>query len=329
MANGGIVDISTGVAQTIGRYFSVVSVVPSSFYVVFVYLLIKSGSWQHPPDWNYAFTSLGHLGLEGVGFLALLSIGLGVIIHPIQFAVVQFFEGYWGPGPISRKLRSQRILHYQRKCWDLEQSGNYAGDKVVDWSHGSQEVTSAAQVQFRSQRDEARRIRDTYFPPDFTQIMPTRLGNVMRRAEFQAGSQYGMSSLQVVSHLLLIAPTSHVDYVNDQRSQLDLAVRMTTISLMASATALLFLWPYHLWVLVVAAPYALAYFSYRGSVVAARHYGSAFDTLINLDRFALYQQLHLPPPISTADERETNTRMADLLDHDPGAIVRYKHPEVL
>ena len=104
---------------------------------------------------------------------------------------------------------------------------------------------------------------------------------------------------------------------------------MTTISLMASATALLFLWPYHLWVLVAVGPYALAYFSYRGSVVAARHYGSAFDALINLDRFALYQQLHLPPPISTADERETNTRMADLLDHDPGAVVRYKHPAVL
>ena len=38
MPNGNLADIGTGVAQTIGRYFSVISVVPSSFYVVFVYI---------------------------------------------------------------------------------------------------------------------------------------------------------------------------------------------------------------------------------------------------------------------------------------------------
>jgi hypothetical protein len=95
MSNG-VVDVSTGVAQAVGRYFSVISVIPSSIYVGFVYLLIASGSWRHSPNWSHAFMSLEHIGIGGIAVLAFLSIGLGLLIHPVQFAVVQFFEGYWG-----------------------------------------------------------------------------------------------------------------------------------------------------------------------------------------------------------------------------------------
>ena len=102
----------------------------------------------------------------------------------------------------------------------------------------------------------------------------------------------------------MIAPSDHVEYVSDQRSQLDLAVRMTFISALASATAVLFLWPYRFWVLIAIIPYAVAYLSYRGSVVAASYYGSALDTLINLDRFALYEQLHVGLPDGTVAQRE-------------------------
>ena len=119
MSNGSIVDVGTGAAQAIGRYFSVISVIPSSLYVAFVYLLVASGSWNHSPDWNHAFTSLEHISIGGIGALAFLSIGLGLIIHPMQFALVQFLEGYWGTVPAVQSIRTQRILHYQRLCRKL------------------------------------------------------------------------------------------------------------------------------------------------------------------------------------------------------------------
>jgi hypothetical protein len=180
-------------------------------------------------------------------------------------------------------------------------------------------------VRLISQRAEALRIRD-YFPRGTDDIMPTRLGNMLRRYESQAGRQYGMDALEVVPHVLLIAPANHVDYVDDQRSQLDLSFRMTFISILASVTTLFFLWPYGFWVLVAVIPYVLAYLSYRGSVIAGGHYGSAFDTLINLNRFALYEQLHLPLPIDTKAERLTNEMMKGLFEYSP-AVVEYKHPD--
>ena len=242
MSDGGIIDAGAGVANSIGRYFSVVSLIPSSLYVLFVYLLVESGSWNHPPDWSHAFLSIGHLGVDGVVLLTFLGIGLGIFIHPIQFAIVQFFEGYWGTWAISQRIRYRRIVHYQRLCQQLNRDIISAEDKIEARRQAELKTTLSMRAPIRSKGDEADRVRDM-FPADLNEVMPTRLGNVLRRAESQAGSQYGIDALQAVPLLLLIAPANHVDYVNDQRSQLDLAVRMTFISAVAAATAIIFLGP--------------------------------------------------------------------------------------
>jgi hypothetical protein len=325
MSDGGIIDATSGVANSIGRYFSVVSFIPSSLYVLFVYLLVASGSWHHPPDWNHAFVSLGHLGVDGVVLLTFLGIGLGIFIHPIQFSIVQFFEGYWGTWPISQAIRYRRIAHYQRISQKLNRDVRSTKKILRDWKEDSVRTTLGVRAPVRSKRDEADRVRNM-FPADLDEVMPTRLGNVLRRGESGAGRQYGIDALQAVPHLLLIAPANHIDYVNDQRSQLDLAVRMTFISGMATATAIIFLWPDSIWVLIALIPYALAYVSYRGSVVAAGHYGFALETLINLNRFALYQQFHIPLPASVKKEQDMNAELADLLRNERGINLDYEHP---
>jgi hypothetical protein len=303
----------------------VISVVPSSLYVVFVYLLITSGSWDHLPRWSQAFKSLEQLGVGGIGLIALASIALGVIVHPSQFAIVQFFEGYWGNNCIAQAIRSQRILRYRLLCEGLEGVKNDALDGLEELGR-SDGKKAVGRIALRSQYDEAHRVRES-FPRALDNIMPTRLGNVLRRAEAQAGSQYRLSALQVVPHILLVAPQGHVDYVSDQRSQLDLAVRMTFMSVLSAATAVLFLWHCHFWIFIALIPYMLAYFSYRVSVIAARHYGSALDILINIDRFELYKQLRIQFPAGTAEERKANEKLAQLFDYDTSVTIPYCPPE--
>ena len=322
MSDGGIIDASAGVANSVGRYFSVVSFIPSSLYILFVYLLVTSGGWHHPPDWSYAFGSLTRMGVEGFVLLTFLSVGLGLFIHPIQFAIVQFFEGYWGTWPVSQAIRHRRILYYQRRCRNLNKKISNAA-MAIDGEDGAD---PRLRTSILSRQHEADRIR-SMFPAEFDNIMPTRLGNVLRRTESLAGTQYGIDAIQAVPHLLLIAPPNHIDYVNDQRSQLDLAVRMTFLSAVAACTAVIFLCRDGAWVLISLIPYALAYFSYRGSVVAAGHYGSALETLINLNRFALYEQLHVQLPASTEEEIATNEGLMGLLEYAADAAMDYKHPD--
>ena len=162
MANGGILDAGAGAAQSIGRYFSVISAVPSSLYVTFIYLLVASGSWQHSPDWQHAFGSLAHLGLGGIAFLALAGIGLGIFIHPIQFAVVQFFEGYWGPGPFAQTIRSQRIMRYQNLCEGLNRELDSIIDELAKGASPGTGITLAGTAPLRSRGDEAQRRRDAF-----------------------------------------------------------------------------------------------------------------------------------------------------------------------
>jgi hypothetical protein len=130
-----------------------------------------------------------------------------------------------------------------------------------------------------------------------------------------------------VPHILLVAPKSHVDYVSDQRSQLDLAVRMTFMSVLSVMTAILFLWHCRYWVLLALVPYIFAYVSYRGAIIAARHYGAALDILINIDRFELYKQLCLRLPAETAEEREMNIKLRKLFDYNSKVTMRYSPPE--
>lgn len=324
MAGGSIADVSTGAAQAIGRYFSVVSVIPSTLYISFVYLLVASGSWRHTPNWAHAFHSFLHIGISGVGLLVFVGIALGIALHPLQFSIVQFFEGYWGIRSRAQSVRLRRIAHYQGIFLDLDSKQVEASEKLSKIPLRNEEDLDPRRPHI-SLAEEASRLLGN-FPQVTEQVMPTRLGNVLRRYETQAGAQYGLDALQVVPHLMLTAPDHHVAYVNDQRSQLDLAVRMAFMSIIACATALLFLWPHGFWVLIAIIPYGTAYLSYRGAVVAAGHYGSAFDTLINLDRFSMYDQMGLPLPDGTGQERITNKKLMALLRYDNTQILAYRPP---
>jgi hypothetical protein len=50
-------------------------------------------------------------------------------------------------------------------------------------------------------------------------------------------------------------------------------------------------------------------------------------SLINLDRFALYEQLRLKLPVDTDDERKTNKELARLFRYDDAVIFDYQHPD--
>ena len=116
-------------------------------------------------------------------------------------------------------------------------------------------------------------------------------------------------------------------YVNDQRSNLDLAVRMIVVSAIAFIISLALLWRYGLWLLVAIVPYVAAFLSYRGAVVAAGAYGRAFSAIIALNRFALYERLHLPLPKDISEERENNVALGNVLNYSRHESLKYKHPE--
>jgi hypothetical protein len=322
-----VTSVVSGTGKAVGRYFSIVSVLPSMLLVIYVFLLASSGSWQHSPNWHNAFAAVRNLGLVGAALLVVVGIAFALVLHPLQFSMVQLLEGYWGVGQLAQQIRVSRIRrHLRRRLW-LNELGAGAASSLrgrkpveldwVDWR--------MLRMEWVSQRDEVDRSERSY-PEDFDHIMPTRLGNVLRRYEILAGAPYGLDAPAVLPCLALVAQPGHLDYLNDQRSGLDLAVRTSMTSAIACIVSLVFLWHSGLWLLIALVPYGIAYAAYRGSVIAAHSYGIAMTAVIALNRFTLYEYMRMPRPSSTALERKTNDTLTDLLrDYSADASLKYRY----
>jgi hypothetical protein len=151
------------------------------------------------------------------------------------------------------------------------------------------------------------------YPLDPTRILPTRLGNALRSFEDAAGKQYGLDVLILAPRLHLIATPRHLEYLIDAREDMDSAIRICTVGLVATLLTVGFLLTDGLWLLWAILPYCVSYLAYRGAVSAAQGYGAVIASVIDLSRFRFYDELGLFPPRNTEEERETNKTLMQIL----------------
>lgn len=228
---------------TIGRYFVVVSVVPSLLLVAFIAVLARSGAWNREPDLGEGVRVLTDLSLGRTFALILAALALGVVLHPLQFSLAQFLEGYWGSNKFWDQLREDRIRYHSSHCDKLAKKMDdqecilKRSDKAIEKLNqeaiggGGSPLVRPPECLYeedaavhRSASIEARR-RWSIYPINKEFVMPTRLGNVLRTAETTAGAATGLSIIDFAPHLMMLAPPEQADYVNDQRTTLDLALR--------------------------------------------------------------------------------------------------------
>lgn len=168
----------------------------------------------------------------------------------------------------------------------------------------------------------AQRAQGSY-PLDEHRVMPTLLGNALRRYEDRAGQQYGLDAILVAPHLALVAPSAHLSYMSDSRQEMDLSIRLCFIAMVDTILTAARMFTQGWWLVLALVPYAAAYLAYRGAVAAAHEYGTAVTTALDLNRFRLYEALGLKLPRDTTSERNINVALTDLLDGSRTAVVRY------
>jgi len=77
------------VGQSIGRYFTLVSLIPSLFLVLWTYVLIACGSLSGTPTLHNVEVALSHWSVGKVAGVVLASLAVAFILHPLQFATKQ------------------------------------------------------------------------------------------------------------------------------------------------------------------------------------------------------------------------------------------------
>lgn len=268
------------------------------------------------PHWEQIPATPSDLTIPGTLLGAAVTILVAMTLHPLQFAAVQIMEGYWGLNPAALRLTDLRVRSYTVRFSALAESEQDAMAELPDPK--SRFPPTSKQLQWAWRRQEVLRALNE-FPEDEQDMMPTRLGNILRRYERRAGRPYGISVVLLASHLGLVAPKEQVDYLQDQRTQMDLAVRLTvTSAILALAVTLMFSlsgW----WALLALVPLIGAMAFYRGACVVAHHYGNALETVLDLNRRRVYEGLNLPIPQSLAEERAQNALLDQVLRRN-GAV---------
>ena len=161
------------------------------------------------------------------------------------------------------------------------------------------------------QRQEAARALGRF--PDAVDVMPTRLGNVLRRHERFSGAPFGLEATTVIPYVALVGDPAHRAYLDDMRGAMDLSVRLTLAWAICCGAGIVMLWPYDVWLVLPLSAYLLAWLSYRGAVAAAAFYGGAMALVIALGRRSLYDKLGVGLPRDTESERYRNFDLVRLL----------------
>jgi hypothetical protein len=309
----------------IGRSFGIVSLFPALFFVLGVWALFGSGGVSGRPSANALMATTGDITLGGGIAVLIIALALGFVLHPIQFSFIQMLEGYWGTSHSGLALMALRIRHYRHQRRALLK---IYGDSELQID----EPTSAARKRWRgdylavpllvAHQQAGMALQE--FPDDVDRIMPTRLGNVLRRYEDRAGRTYALDGIVAAPAISTVAAPERLGYLNGAREQLDAAVSVCVLSALLTATYIGTLLTDGFWLLIALLPYTSCYLAYRGAVRAAHEYGVALVRLVDLDRFApaepgrVSQQRREPPrPPVHGDMVDVDATLGQQLLHIP------------
>jgi hypothetical protein len=330
----------SGLSDQIGRYFAAVSFTSSLTLVGAVVGVAASGALQGTPSLSNIVMAFRDIGIRDAFLLGLAAVVVGLALHPLQFAMVQLLEGYWGASRIAvasaatlRHRSFDRVValdnQRERDSNELEEL-ELRRDAAIDREDPSL-VPVARALELRWLRliassEEAARLREKY-PAGRDRVMPTALGNRLRRAEDLAGAAYGIDAVTAGPHLALLAAPDVRLFYDDTTTELDTSVRYCLVWTLVSVLITLAMWDDGWWLTLSAGTYLLAWLSYRGAVTAAEEHGVALRALVDLTRFRLYDAMGASQPYSSKDERAMNAGLMELLRGDSGAYLRYAIPQ--
>jgi len=295
----------------LGQRFNLVGMFPSVTLFVLILAHFWSGAPFAQPNPDAILSHVRALDAKEGVFYILGLLALTVLLHPLQLPLVRLLEGYWGSTRLARFLSKFSIDAHRQRRDRLEK-----GQIVLS----AEEPTESDR---RRMEDAAYKLRRFY--PAKDRVLPTTLGNVMRAGEDLAGRRYGLDAIVIWPRLYPLLPEGLKETVNDQRTQLDLAVRFCAVLFLGALISFTLLAVHGWWLLFPASLLVMTWISYRSAIAAALAYGESIQTAFDLHRFDLLKGLHLPLPATRDAERVANEALCDFLRQGVPKNLRYMH----
>ncbi|PIE28128.1 MAG: hypothetical protein CSA58_00795 [Micrococcales bacterium] len=250
----------------------------------------------HRGGWSYVKDTLSPL-MDDNGVAAVLSVMVvaviavsasSLIVDRLTLPVLRLLEGYWPDA--AHGLRAKRIARWQEESRKLEEVPPAAESSAHD------EV--AASVALRR------------FPPH-SEVMPTRLGNIIRAGERRPATWYGLDAVIVWPQFWLVLPEHPRADLSTARSELNKAVGAFIWAIASCALCVL-------WLPSVLVGLTVAWLVWRWWIpAAASTYATLVSAVFDTHRFNLYDALHYPRPTTPKDEPSRGKALTRSLWDDP------------
>lgn len=302
--------------KSFGLRVQLVGFIPTALAIAIVVVMADAHAPDQPLTFGALKCSVGNLGPSGISVIVAIAAAISITLAPLQFRLVQWFEGYWSFNP-RRRMRPLNVLRplYRLGLWRQRRRYRRVITALVVDEHDDEALalaraeTAADDAQFRF--------------PQLERLLPTTLGNVLRAAEDRAGVRYGIDSIALWPRLHALLPTDLAAGIEDEVTQLDVSVRLVltwlstgiigAVMLGTNPTGVL---EHPGWLVVVAAMFLLAQLSYRGAVESALAHGRDIEVAIDLYRSKVLDIAHLPVPTSLSQERQEFTDLIALYNSD-------------
>lgn len=214
--------------------------------------------------------------LLAAGFLAWAWFWAGIIASQWR-SLIRIYEGYWHKR-IAWLLRPGRAWHEKRM------------DEVSDLGLAATQYFEYPEIQ------------------DKPQLMPTRIGNILKSAELYSSYRYGADAIIIWPRLYQLLPERFAKSVDDARAALEFLLVVSALSAVFAvfAGAYLLITGASWWIFLLCfwGSLAIAVGTCYGAVGSASDYGEYFKAGFDLYRGSLLEQLCLELPKDLDDEKE-------------------------
>ena len=265
------------VTGVIDRRFFAVTLFPSLLFWGLLIALVVVSHWNlytAVKSWNEQEDIFKMLQI--LGFIVWVTF-FAIILSSRLNTILRFYEGYWN-FPLGRYIQAIGIKRHQKHLERLTVAGRY---EEIDLLYP--------------------------LPTQSEQVMPTRLGNIMRNAELYPMVRYRIYSTTIWPRLYNLLPERFLQTIATARAALDFMLVMSMLSgafailaggylIIIGATWQLFPFPFLGGLLV-------AWLTYQSALSNAMVYAQQFKATFDLYRNELLKQMHLPLPRTPNDEK--------------------------
>jgi hypothetical protein len=263
-----------------------ITVGANSVLVLFVFTVAWSGY-----SIEQAFDYASHTSMLSAAMVASGGLLAGLIVESSVTRILPLLHGYsfgaWGRTVVYWLMRRQ-YWRYQKLIGAL--------DRLEDTP-----LASSAAARLLSQ-----------FPPR-EQILPTRLGNVLRAAEYRVNERYSLDLAIVYPRLRAVLPDNLNNGLDHAAANMEVAARLSVTAYFFAIAGLLLAAIQTYMLLLAPTGILLAGLWYSIAVDRAGYFGTQLEVAFDLHRIPLLQRLNMPVPQSWEEERRAFERVTGFL----------------